>query len=72
MNFGELANEHKDAVYRRMPRVCGNHADAEDGGFDEGMTPPELMLASLSACAGFYAADYLKRQSWRRRGRRFG
>lgn len=35
---------------------------AENGGFDEGMTPPELMLASLGSCAGFYAADYLKRQ----------
>jgi uncharacterized OsmC-like protein len=34
----------------------------EDGGFDEGMTPPELMLASLGSCVGFYAADYLKRQ----------
>lgn len=34
----------------------------ENGGFDEGMTPPELMLASLASCAGFYAADYLKRQ----------
>lgn len=23
------------------------------------MTPPELMLASLGCCAGFYAAEYL-------------
>jgi RNA polymerase sigma-70 factor (ECF subfamily) len=30
MNFEELTNEHKDAVYRQMLRVCGNHADAED------------------------------------------
>lgn len=30
MNFTELANEHKDAVYRQMVRVCGNFADAED------------------------------------------
>jgi RNA polymerase sigma-70 factor (ECF subfamily) len=30
MNFEELANEHKDAVYRQMLRVCGNHEDAED------------------------------------------
>jgi RNA polymerase sigma-70 factor (ECF subfamily) len=30
MNFEQLANEHKDAVYRQMLRVCGNHADAED------------------------------------------
>ena len=33
----------------------------ESGGFDEGMTPPELMLASLGACAGYYAVGYLKR-----------
>jgi len=32
----------------------------ENGGFDEGMTPPELLLASLGSCAGFYAAQYLK------------
>src|SRR5215813_6243806 len=33
----------------------------ENGGFDEGMTPPELMLASLGSCAAFYAAQYLKK-----------
>lgn len=33
----------------------------ENGGFDEGMTPPELLLASLGACAGFYAAQYLRK-----------
>ena len=33
----------------------------ENGGFDEGMTPPELFLASLGSCAGFYAAQYLKK-----------
>jgi len=30
------------------------------GGYDGGMTPPELMLASLGACAGYYAAQYLR------------
>ena len=30
MNFEELANENKDAVYRQMLRVCGNREDAED------------------------------------------
>lgn len=30
MNFETLVNQHKDAVYRQMVRVCGNHADAED------------------------------------------
>lgn len=34
----------------------------EAGGYDEGMTPPEFLLASLGSCAGYYAADYLKRQ----------
>jgi uncharacterized OsmC-like protein len=33
----------------------------ENGGFDEGMTPPELSLASLGSCVGFYAAQYLKK-----------
>ena len=30
MDFEALANEHKDAVYRQMMRVCGNREDAED------------------------------------------
>jgi putative redox protein len=33
---------------------------ASNGGADSGMTPPEFLLASLGACAGFYAAQYLK------------
>jgi uncharacterized OsmC-like protein len=33
----------------------------ENGGYDEGMTPPELLLASLASCAGFYAAQYLRK-----------
>lgn len=32
----------------------------QDGGFDEGMTPPEFLLASLRTCAGYYAAEYLR------------
>jgi putative redox protein len=32
----------------------------ENGGDDTAMTPPELMLASLGSCAGFYAVQYLK------------
>jgi putative redox protein len=34
----------------------------EAGGYDEGVTPPELLLASLGSCAGYYAAEYLKRK----------
>ena len=32
----------------------------ENGGADQGMTPPEFLLVSLGTCAGFYAAQYLK------------
>ena len=28
-------------------------------GEDTGMTPPELMLASIGSCAGYYAVEYL-------------
>ena len=31
----------------------------ENGGADEGMTPPEFLLASLATCGGYYAAEYL-------------
>ena len=33
----------------------------ENGGHDEGMTPPDLLLASLGSCAGYYAAMYLRK-----------
>lgn len=36
---------------------------AENGGTDEGMTPPELLLASLGTCAAYYAAEYLRVRS---------
>lgn len=32
----------------------------ENGGTDDGMTPPEFLLASLGTCAAFYAAEYLR------------
>ena len=38
--------------------VCDQPAD--NGGSDTGMTPPELLLASLGSCAAFYAAEYLR------------
>jgi len=31
----------------------------ENGGYDEGMTPPEFLLASLGTCDGYYAVQYL-------------
>jgi putative redox protein len=33
----------------------------ENGGSDAGMTPPELLLASLASCAAYYAVDYLRK-----------
>jgi uncharacterized OsmC-like protein len=36
---------------------------AENQGSDQGMTPPEFLLASLGTCAGFYAAQYLRTRS---------
>jgi RNA polymerase sigma-70 factor (ECF subfamily) len=30
VDFESLTNEHKDAIYRQMLRVCGNREDAED------------------------------------------
>lgn len=38
--------------------VCDQPQD--NGGADTGMTPPELLLASLGTCAAFYAAEYLR------------
>lgn len=54
-------------VYRggkRFEAIARNHRVLSDqppdnGGADEGMTPPELFLASLGTCAAFYAAEYL-------------
>ena len=46
-------------VKTRGHTIVSDQPEAE-GGFDEGMTPPELLLASLGTCAGYYAAEYLK------------
>src|SRR6516225_5436085 len=60
----EVTVEHLGGVQfeikARQHRIACDQP-AENGGFDEGMTPPELLLASLGACAGFYAAQYLKK-----------
>ncbi|HXE63091.1 MAG TPA: OsmC family protein [Bryobacteraceae bacterium] len=32
---------------------------AENNGSDEGMDPPEFLLASLATCSAYYAAQYL-------------
>src|SRR5438034_6216765 len=42
---------------RNHSLVCDQ--PVENGGYDEGMTPPEFLLASLGTCAGYYAVQYL-------------
>jgi putative redox protein len=60
----EVTVEHLGAVQfeikaRQHAIACDQ--PAEDGGFDEGMTPPELFLAAVGSCAGFYAVQYLRK-----------
>src|SRR4051794_9653985 len=47
-----------DVAARGHRAVCDQ--PSENGGADEGMTPPEFLLASLATCGGYYAAEYLK------------
>lgn len=61
----EVLVEHLGALQfeiRARQHTIGCDQPEEEGGFDEGMTPSELMLASLGACAGFYAAHYLRKR----------
>ena len=50
-------------------RIISDQA-VNDGGFDEGMTPPELLLTSLGSCAGYYAAQYLRKNKLASEGTR--
>src|SRR6202007_65083 len=59
----------------QFERRARNHSvisdqSVNDGGFDEGMTPPELLLASLGSCAGYYAAQYLRKSKLATEGTR--
>lgn len=56
-----LGNVKFEAVARGHRIVCDQ--PAENRGSDMGMTPPELLLASLGTCAGYYAAEYLRTRS---------
>jgi putative redox protein len=47
-----------EAGVRNHRVICDQ--PASNGGADEGMTPPEFLLASLGTCAGYYAVQYLK------------
>jgi uncharacterized OsmC-like protein len=61
----EVTVEHLGAM--QFAIKAGQHSivsdqPTENGGFDEGMTPLELFLSSLGSCAGFYAAQYLRKK----------
>ena len=56
-----LGNVKFEAITRGHRVICDQ--PPANGGADEGMTPPEFLLASLGTCAGFYAAQYLKNHS---------
>lgn len=53
-----LTGSKFEVVARGHRIVCDQPLD--NGGNDEGMTPPEFLLASLAACAGYYGAQYLQ------------
>jgi putative redox protein len=60
----EVTVEHLGSVQfeiRARSHSIISDQPAENFGHDEGMTPPELLLASLGSCAGFYAAQYLRK-----------
>ena len=52
-----LGDTKFEVVARGHRVVCDQ--PIENGGADEGMSPPEFLLASLATCAGYYAAQYL-------------
>jgi len=69
----EVTVEHLGAVQfeiRARQHTISCDQPAENGGYDEGMTPPELLLASLASCAGFYAAQYLRKYKLATKGTR--
>jgi putative redox protein len=45
---------------RARRHVIMSDQPIENGGQDAGATPPELLLAALGSCAGYYAVQYLK------------
>jgi putative redox protein len=47
------------AIHARTHTIVSDQP-VDNGGDDTGMTPPELLLASLGSCAAYYALQYLK------------
>lgn len=60
----DVTVEHLGAVQfeiKARQHTITSDQPPENFGHDEGMTPPELLLASLGSCAAFYAAQYLRK-----------
>ncbi len=53
-----LTSSKFEVIARSHKVICDQ--PLENGGSDEGMTPPEFLLASLATCGAWYAAQYLK------------
>jgi putative redox protein len=69
----EVVIEHLAAVQfeiKAREHTIVSDQPRENGGYDEGMTPPELLLASLGSCAAFYAAQYLRKHKLATEGTR--
>ncbi len=69
----EVTVEHLGAVQfeiKARQHTISCDQPPENGGYDEAMTPPELLLASLGSCAGFYAAQYLRKHKLATEGTR--
>lgn len=59
----ELKVTHLDGVkfaIQSRAHVILCDQPGNSGGEDAGMTPPELLLASLGSCAAYYAVQYLR------------
>lgn len=60
----EVTVQHLGAVQfevKARQHVIISDQPPENFGHDEGVTPPELLLASLGSCAAFYASQYLRK-----------
>jgi putative redox protein len=53
-----LGGSKFEVIARGHRVICDQPLD--NGGSDEGMSPPEFLLASLATCAAYYGTQYLK------------
>lgn len=69
----EVTVDHLGAVQfeiKARQHTIVSDQPAQNHGFDEGMTPPEIFLASIGACAAYYAADFLRQKNLATEGTR--